>query len=179
MKNKYFQSNKIILIIFSVFLLISTPLVSSNYIDKINNYNFEIDSMNFSISFSNPVIKNEDSFSYIELLEANSYTILESYPKIPVYSKVIELPFGSELIDLKYSISKINSVNIQQRIKPVPFFKSINDLTPNIFEFNDKIYDSDDYFPKKWLDYKIGVGINNDDEIVKFLSLSINPTPTS
>jgi hypothetical protein len=175
MKNKYLQSNKIILIIFSIFLLISTPLVSSNYIEKINNYNFEINSMNFSISFSNPVIKNEDNFSYIDLLEANSYTILESYPKIPVYSKVFELPFGSELIDLKYSISKINSINIQQKIKPIPFFKSINDLSPNIFEFNDKIYDSDDYFPDKWLDYKIGVGINKNDEIVKFLSLSINP----
>jgi len=107
--------------------------------------------------------------------EKNSFIMMESYPKIPIYSEVFELPFGSELIDVKYKIQSIDNIRIDQKILPVPYFKSINDLSPVKIDLNDMIYSSNDYFPDNWLDYKVGVGINSNDVIVKFLSLNINP----
>ena len=151
------------------------PLVSSSYIEKSENNNFQINNYKFSKTFSTPIIYIEEDSIKIDFEEANSYISLESHPKLPVYSKVFELPYGSEIIDVKNTISEINNKMLTQKVEPVPFHQSINDITPVEMEFNNYIYNSNNLYPSEWVSYQVGVGINNDNKIVKFISVKINP----
>ncbi len=175
MKKNLYKYNKIFFSIFTIILLLLLPLVSSSYIEKSENNNFQINNYKFSKTFSTPIIYTEEDFIKIDFEEANSYISLESHPKLPVYSKVFELPYGSEIIDVKNTISEINNKMLTQKVEPVPFHQSINDITPVEMEFNNYIYNSNNLYPNEWISYQVGVGINNDNKIVKFISVKINP----
>ena len=170
-----FQSKKILLSIISIIILTITPLVNSSYIESYDNKECKSYNLKFSKNFSTPIINSENQFIKIDLKEANSYISIESHPKLPVYSEVFELPFGSEIIDIKYKISEIKNKIIKQKIDPVPMYQSINDIIPIKKEPNKKIYNSINNYPDEWVYSQIGAGINNYDEIVLFLSVRINP----
>jgi len=175
MKKKHFQYNKILFSTISIIILILTPLVNSSYIESYENNNYQINNYKFSKNFSTPIINTENDFIKIDLAEANSYIAIEGHPKLPVYSEVIELPLGSEIISIKNKNSDIKNLIIKQKVEPVPLHQSINDITSPKKKLNNHIYNSNNHYPSEWVNYQLGAGINNNNEIVLFLTIKINP----
>jgi hypothetical protein len=175
MKIISFKSKKIALIFLSITMLIITPLVNSTYIVSKDLNDYKIKNLEFTKNFSKPIIDVENNFIKINLEETNSFISLEGHPKLPIYTEVIELPFKSKIIDIKYKISDIEKKIINHKINPVPLYQSINNITPKKIDLNNKIYNSANKYPSEWINYQVGTGINKNDEIVLFLKLHINP----
>jgi hypothetical protein len=97
-------------------------------------------------------------------------------PRLPIFSKTFELPWGTDEIIVKNSVSEIKSNLLIDKIEPVPVFYSLDDgfMTSEI-KFNSDIYDSNNYYPTYWLKYKKGAGINEDGNHVLFISFDIYP----
>ncbi len=173
MKILSFKSKRMIFSIILIFILMVVPIVNGSVL-KINN-DYTINELVFSKNFSTPLINNRDEFINIGLEEANSFISIEGHPKIPIYLEVFELPFGSEIIDVSYEILEIENIVIEKLIEPVPQYQDINDITSKKSIFNEIIYNSNHQYPIEWVDYQTGVGLNNYNELVLFLSVRINP----
>jgi hypothetical protein len=175
MNKKKFRFKRILYVTIIIIILTTTPLINASFINLNENMDFKIETINFSKIFTNPTIKVENNYIIINCEETNTFNSIESHPKLPLYCNVFELPVGSEIIDIEYKISKMDEKTIEQKIDPVPIHQNINDLSPIKKEIDQEIYNSKKPYPLDWINYKIGTGINNDNEIVLFLSLSIYP----
>jgi len=124
-------------------------------------------------------------------------------PKVPQWTKEIELPFGATDIDVSFSIdSPITTIPLDDDMyvspAPVPvpltleeepsgiFFKLLKVLS-KIFRssstntqqdlslIDDTIYSSDSFYPNQWFSYDIWVGRNDQGDMATFVVARITP----
>src|SRR5574344_1383253 len=91
---------------------------------------------------------NNETYLLLDMGQDFTTTKEVGSPQLPVYNRLIEIPYGAE-ISIKYSnivketydLSKYSSYKVMPKQKPV--FKSDSDSS---FAINNKIYSSDKYF---------------------------------
>ncbi len=153
------------LVFFIIGLFIFSSIIPNiSGIDNENNKNLT-NVLNYRISFSEPEIEEKKESLKINLKETNLYTNIPGLPKIPFYHKVVTLPFGTEIIEVKCKYSNPENIIINKQIELTPITEKndYNNIANNIIPIND-------YF-----EYKTGGGINNG-EHVTFLSMNFYPT---
>jgi hypothetical protein len=162
--------NVIIVGILTLFMIVSIiPTFAQTNVQK-------VDTVEFSIDFSTPTLKENNDFYEIVVSEANSVTTKEGYPMMPVYSKTFEFPLGTPIISVDITPSMIQTMSVDKQIKPVPLKQNIGDqiiLTEGYI--NKKIYESDEPSPSNWYTISTGAGLNKDNEHVLFVSCHITP----
>lgn len=136
-----------------------------------------IDNINFVQRFSNPTTENNGNYININVEETNSYMIDQGGPRLPVFSKTFEFAWGTEIKDIKISISDEKTMDLDGKIEPVPIFSEsgFSNVNQNI-RMVPQIYEDNKYYPSECFSYKKGAGINENGDHVLFLSVSVSPT---
>jgi len=136
----------------------------------------ESDIIEFTQVFSEPRLIDDEEFIDVNVKEAKSYKNTDGAPMIPVFSKTYEFSFGTKISDITYEISTINYLDLEKQIRPVPTRQKIGNKIENIEGKKDEnIYSSYESYPSDWLSFETGVGINEDNNHVLYLTLYIYP----
>lgn len=126
--------------------------------------------------FSVPMVRDAGNFSTIHLTEANSYITRMGEPVIPVVVDSLELPWGSQIIDIQYTCSPMGEIQLSQKIisSSRPVFGDRNSgKVPR--EQDSVVYSSDLWFPSSWYTYRLSGGLNKDTNHTTFLMVQVNP----
>ena len=147
----------------------ATPAISQMNVQK-------NDTVDFSIDFSTPTLKEVNSFYEIMVSETNSITSEEGSPLLPVYSKTFELPPGVHILSIETKNSLIQTLSVEKQVRPVPIKEKIGDqIILKEGCINEKIYNSDKSFPADWFTITTGAGLNTNNDHVIFLTCHITP----
>ncbi len=85
-----------------------------------------------------------------------SYMYREGYPIIPYYVKTYEFPAGTKIKGINVETKDVRKIHLNKKIAPSP------PILPLGKEANAKegdIYRKDTFYPEKWYDYNIGMGL--------------------
>jgi len=125
-------------------------------------------------SFTKPTIQENNEYLTIQIKEAESQTKNPGDPQLPMYTKTLELPANTKIIDIQHSISKIKSINLDKQVQPNMQILTIGDIQTDI-EINMETYNSNKEYPTNWYTITKAAGINKNGEHVLFVFLKINP----
>jgi hypothetical protein len=137
--------------------------------------NEKICTENYTISLSEPIIKNINEFTEIKLNNVESYLINSGQPILPKIVKTFELPFGAKDIKVDFKPGLTNEYNVDKQIKPASRIETFNGKEATFINYEENIFESDDLFPSNWFIYQVKSGKNHLNEHVTFLSIHIYP----
>jgi hypothetical protein len=154
-----------------VFTLLTTSIIGATITAK---EEISTNKITESVIFSNPIIIEENNSITIELEESTSKLMQPGRPILPIYSKIFILPFGTEIKNIVCTPYDISEKKIDVEVKASPEPKLIGSV--NSFEKNNnvkedilkdsKIYESFEFFPYSWYDYKVGYGLDGTNHVV-------------
>jgi hypothetical protein len=176
MKNKIRIRKKIALGSLMIFIgLIIAPNIPTISADE-QQVN-DIESINYVQRFSNPTIQHFGDFININVEEANSNMIEQGGPRLPVFTKTFELPWGTKINNVNVLISEKRTKELEGKIEPVPIFREsgFSNVNQHI-RMIPEVYEDSNYYPSEWFSYKKGAGVNKNGDQVLFLSISVFPT---
>jgi hypothetical protein len=116
--------------------------------------------------FSDPILQDHGEYMNVYVNEADLYSISDGQPVLPVNLSIIELPFGTKILDIVYEYSTPESIVISKKLS----FGSCSTLTGE----NENIYASDDLYPSDIVFYHTGGGLS-DGAHTMFLVVRIYP----
>jgi hypothetical protein len=120
-----------------------------------------------------PEARDDGEYLNIRVKEANSVIAQPGKPALPVFSTSVKFPLGTKIENVECMTSEIKIMDISKKIKTVP---QPEWLIENLkMESFDSVYDSIEPFPSDWYSYKMGGGIDEDNNHVLFLSIHIYP----
>lgn len=120
------------------------------------NNNFE----QITISFSQPVIKNEEQYISLTINEANSFLMKQGKPMLPSYEKSFYYPFKTKIKSVIITPKNIEELTLINKISPTPKMVQVGQKVE--INSNEVDYGNEPY-PEKWFDYKIFSGIIGDE----------------
>ncbi|RLF61691.1 MAG: hypothetical protein DRN33_06530, partial [Thermoplasmata archaeon] len=132
------------------------------------------------IDFLSPQIveKTIQDKKYIELKVDGANAVLhhKGEPILPIYSKTIELPFGTKILDVTYKISDVKTMTISEKITPAPqpVRYDMKYEKPK-YIMDQQTYGSSEPYPSGWISYYTGGGLNTDDKHTTFLTIRSSP----
>lgn len=126
------------------------------------------------VVFSKPIIVSNNSFVDIKLDEANSNLCISHNPILPKYTMIFELPFGTEILDVKCSVSSLSSVKLSKKVSPAPESHTEESLGINSNLFFGKVYESTEFYPSTWYSFHEGGGLDGT-EHVTYVSIQLYP----
>jgi len=134
------------------------------------------DTIEFSIDFSTPILKQNNDFCEIVVSEADGVMTKEGCPLMPVFSKTFEFPLGVHITSVDIIPSLIQTMNVEKQVKPVPSKQKIGDqivLVEGII--NEAIYRSAEAYPASWYTITTGAGLNNNNDHTLFVTVHLTP----
>ncbi|RLF52416.1 MAG: hypothetical protein DRN24_03330, partial [Thermoplasmata archaeon] len=117
-------------------------------------------------NFSQPTIKVNNGYSNVYVKEANLYSINDGRPVVPVNLTVVELPFGSKIINVNYEYSEPKEISLSNKLS----FGSCSTLTG----MDKDIYSKNIFYPEEWVSYHTGGGLSKGVHKTFFV-LRVNP----
>jgi hypothetical protein len=171
------KMKRILIIFIASILIISTigaialgnkTIESKQSMEIIENINFY------------PIIIIKDSEEYIEVKLDNTETYhLESgRPVLPKVIKNLEIPFGARNIRLDIKINDVSEHDIIGKIRPASIHLPKIALDDNIdfTDYKDEVlYNSESYYPSEWYNFRIGCGLNSENQIVTHIVIHFYP----
>ena len=135
-----------------------------------------------SLVFSEPNIQEKDQFITLNIKEATSNLMESGKPVLPRYTKTFKFPFGTKITGVECKPSQITkkviSGEIQPTPVPVPLSGLNNEGEKEIFDDfsvkDNSVYESVDFYPNSWYDYRVGCGIEDSSHVV-FLRIQFYP----
>lgn len=119
-----------------------------------------------SISFSNPIITEEDEFLTVSLKETNSFYIRDEKPLLPCYIKTFTFPYDTKINSVTCKPNNIRQRKISKNIIPSPTAVSAGfTIKKEAYKVSEIDYGIDPY-PNKWYNFDIGVGKYNGEQSV-------------
>ena len=127
-----------------------------------------------SFQFSSPSIIVENNEIFVHINEATSYRNVPGEPQLPIFTKTIELPFGTQLRDIQCTPDQIIETQLMQKISPVPL--PVTELTQQSPVVTDsEVYTENQLFPTDWYSYRLTGGLNKNNILTTFLTIQVNP----
>ena len=134
-------------------------------------------------TFSTPQINEDEEYIKLTVKEAESWVTNPGGPKLPMFTKTLEFPVGTEIKKIKITHSETKTLSISKKIKPVSIPTSLSDNKPMLEEeINHEIYNSNNIYPSDLFTYETGMGINKKGEQTLFVFIKAIParyTPSS
>jgi len=112
-----------------------------------------------AISFSQPLLQENDQYVIIDIDEANSYLIKTDKPLLPSYTHTFTFPFGTKIKDVECIPSSVQQQHVSKKIIPSP--EPV--LAGQQIVQAEKIVVSygNDPYPNTWFEYDVGCGISD------------------
>lgn len=145
--------------------------------DRLSEENHEVNSELITLTFSQPTIKQYDS-EYMEVSSegVSTYLMNPGQPILPEIVKSVELPFGVKNVNVEVTPNNVQEYQIYQEIRPAPPYIIDNENSyASTFVKDEKLYASDTPFPSDWYSYRVGCGLNANNERVTFVSIHVYP----
>ena len=131
---------------------------------------------NIAINFSIPDINLIENFINIDIQGTNIKHYVAGQPILPIYTKTLEFPFGTKIINAEIKTNQINNMLLDKKVIPAPNeIISADEKSDIAYIVNDQIYTNDEIFPNKWMYYYSGTGINEDNARKTFLTIRVYP----
>lgn len=137
---------------------------------------------NKQISFSTPNIVKSEEFVRISVDETEDYTLVSGKPVLPVKTSVYTFPFGSKIHDVTATVSDVSTQRMTEQLKPSPspqpYDTSIieeSEMIQTMMENEKKIQSFDGFYPTKWYDYDVKIGLNDQNEQTTFVIVKTYP----
>ena len=135
-----------------------------------------------SIVFSEPNIQEGDRYITLDIKEATSNLMVSGKPVLPHYTKTFIFPFGTKIKGVECRPSQITKKVIPGVIQPTPEpvpLSSMNNeeekkFVENFLVKDHAVYESIDFFPNSWYDYRVGCGLDDSSHVV-FLRIQFYP----
>lgn len=125
-----------------------------------------------TIRFSEPTIRNQDTFVSISLNEANSFLMNQNKPLLPSYSETYTYPFGTTIQSVTVTPQNIQMRTLSKDIEPTPQAIVIGQTTSATK--NAAINYGMETYPSSWFNYRVGCGLY-DGEICIIVNVDIYP----
>jgi hypothetical protein len=133
-------------------------------------------SLEFSVDFSAPMIKENNHWSDITVSEANGMMTNDGCPLLPVFSKTFEFPLGTQIISVDIQPSTIQTIFVKQQVRPAPTKQQSGDqIVPVEGIINEAVYDSTDAYPVSWYTNTFGAGLNDNNDHTLFVTVHLTP----
>ncbi|KAA0002542.1 MAG: peptidase C25, partial [Thermoplasmata archaeon] len=135
-----------------------------------------------TIDFASPkLLEKSNDYIRIFLDDEELYIMNPGQPMLPRVVKTIELPFGVKNVKVEVLPKGVQEMAISKEIQPAPapipltpMKESMKGYTPP--PKKDKaVYSSYEFFPHSWYSYRVGCGLNADNEHVTFVTINIYP----
>ncbi|UCD14649.1 MAG: PKD domain-containing protein [Thermoplasmatales archaeon] len=139
-----------------------------------------------SIVFSEPNIQDGDQYMTLSVKEAPSRLMEPGKPMLPVYTKIFKFPFGTKIEGVickpSHIYQKVITGEIQPSPIPVPTGPLNDSVKKRVFATSaakdNSVYNSKDFFPYSWYDYRLGCGLDGSRRVV-FLTVRFYPVQYS
>lgn len=122
--------------------------------------------------FSEPQLKNGNTYATVSLKEANSFLMIQGKPMLPIYTETYTFPFGTTIHSVSVIPKNIQLMASTKQIEPTPEYAAIGTTTR--IENEEPINYGVDPYPANWFDYRLGCGIQNG-EIRVIVNVEIYP----
>ena len=133
--------------------------------------------MEISCEVSTPIIEDFDSeYISIDLGETQQYLLNPGEPVLPKIVKVLELPFGVKNVQVEAIGGNVKTYDVSKKVRPGPQFLPLTSIENTVVKpiEDEKIYSSEAY-PNSLYSYRVGCGLNSDNERVTFVSIHVFP----
>ncbi len=138
-----------------------------------------------SVQLSSPQIlsSNTDEYLTITFNDVSSFLSTPGEPRLPKMVKTFELPFGAEDISVQVDVDETERVTttLEKQVKPAPALlpltafetdASVQGMKPIKDE---SIYQSAEGYPEEVFSYRVGCGMNKDQDLVTFVTVDYYP----
>jgi len=126
-----------------------------------------------SISFSDPVINEENQHSIVKIDEANSWLRTTGYPMLPAYVKTYIFPFGTRIKSVDVTFSNTVEYELEKKIISTP--SPITLISGKTVTTNPAEKPSlPEIYPEKQFSYTTRAGIDKNERVV-FLTIRCYP----
>jgi hypothetical protein len=144
---------------------------------SVNTQNDQL-SLQEDISFSEPVLTDQNNYISVEINEATSSASSPGNPLLPLYTKLFSFPFGTIIKDVSFTASSVQTIRLTKEILPVaqPTPVTGGSLTPSNQKLvkNEDVYSGKNTYPLSRLEYQIGAGLQGNEHVI-FLSVQYYP----
>jgi len=133
----------------------STILVSPLIIEELDNENIEV-----------------------HLKDVSTYLMNPGQPMLPKVVKTVELAFGVDNIEINVIPKTVKIYDITKKVRPAPVHVLLTEDRHNmaVKTMEDEgAYASSELFPSAWYEYKIGCGLNANNERITHVSIHFFP----
>ena len=160
----------------SIAIVVSLILGSLVIIAESNDGSFNEKTQSESIKISKPTITNADEYISVDFEQATSYILEPGRPKLPMFTKVFVLPFGSKIVDVDVTFADINEMELEKKVQPAPEPNPVSSMIQisDDTSMNEEIYKSSELYPSSCFSYSIGAGLK-DNNHVNYLSVQCYP----
>ena len=130
-----------------------------------------------SVEFSSLHIEEtNDNYLDIQLSEAQDFILNPGTPVLPRTVKTFELPFGATEIDVQVDFSEPRVHHLVKQVRPSPSPLPLSPLYDYQTEQkNEAIYQSADPYPSEQFRFNVGVGLNEHQDRVTFVTVHLYP----
>ena len=166
--------------IFEIFVILVAIILLGNI--AVSGFNIETsETLKFEIKISKPIEKElsigDMKFSKIEFEGNNALLSDENKPVLPMYRKIITLPFGSKINNIECKTSEINSIILLNKVIPASKSVILSELNNDFnLDFDENIYSSNKLYPENWITYYINGGLDENNVHKTILTIFVNPT---
>ena len=132
-----------------------------------------------SISFLSLLIEEVDS-DYVKICikDISSYLMNPGHPVIPKVVENFELPFGVRNVDIDVKPIDVKEYIVDNEVYPAPTHIPLLGGSQNIGVKsikNMEVYGSSEPYPSSWYNYRVGCGLNGENEHVTHVSVHVFP----
>ena len=117
--------------------------------------------MSNNISFSKPILKNNQDSISIDITEANSFIMEQGKPMLPSYVKTFTFPIGTKIKDVNCIPKNVQTQRISNKLMTTPDVVQVGLLTSQ--SKNKPIEYITEIYPKQWFEYDVSCGLYQGD----------------
>jgi len=129
------------------------------------------------ISFSKPYMQDKGDYVSLHIDESNNYVTEPGRPMVPMFVKVVDLPFGAKNINVLCTVNGVHEQVISKDIipapEPIPLIAK-RKISKEIL-IDETVYSSAELYPNKWYNFRVGCGLNYEDEHVTHVAIQVYP----
>ena len=123
----------------------------------------------FSYTLATPLIRDEETYTLVELEEMTSHLMEEGKPMVPVITKTYTYPVGTILDDIDVSFNT-QAYQLAQKIQPAPCPVSLSDTVITQAAIDPQpdntVYMQAGLYPQESSQVRIGVGLKDGERVL-------------
>ena len=164
---------KILPILLVGMLLLSGVGAAVSVYTQDNKVSLEVD-----LSFSEPLLSDQNNYLSVEIVEAPSSTMVPGNPLLPMYTKLFSFPFGTTISDVSFTSTSEEIIPLTKQIlpkaEPTPVSSGSGTSLNQQYRKNEDVYFGKNTYPLSRLEYAVGAGLEGN-EHVTFVSVRYYP----